>query len=88
MGPRGQGPRAREPIGPQGPRAPALNLMRLCSLSLIFFTADEGITFGGAIDRAAVDRAVDLAPSLIFWGPGAKGPGPGTQLAPRDPIGP
>ena len=37
---------------------------------------------------AAVDRAIDLAASLIFWGPGAWGPGPGTQLAPRDPGGP
>ena len=35
-----------------------------------------------------VDRAVDLAASLIFWGPGPKGPGPGTQLAPRDPRAP
>ena len=32
-----------------------------------------------------VDRAVDLAASLIFWGPGHKGSGPRTQLAPRDP---
>ena len=59
--------------------------MGLCSLNLIFFIAGERITFGGAVDRAAVDRAVDLAESSIFWGPGDKGPGPGTQLAPRDP---
>ena len=62
--------------------------MGLCSLNLIFLTVGEHITFGGALDRAAVDRAVDLAASLIFWGPGAKGPRPGTQLAPRDPGAP
>ena len=44
--------------------------MGLCSLNLTFFTAGERITFGGAVDRAAVDPAVDLAASLIFWGPG------------------
>ena len=64
------------------------NLMGPCSLNLIFLIAHERIRFGGAVDRAAVDRAIDLAASLIFWGPGAKGPGPGTQLAPRDPGAP
>ena len=59
-------------------------------LNLIFFTAGKCIVFGGAVDRAAVDRAVavDLAASLICWGPGAKVPLPGTQLAPRDPRAP
>ena len=55
--------------------------MSLCSLYLIFFTAGERITFCGA-----VDRAVDLATSLIFWGAAARGPGPGTQLAPTGPT--
>ena len=42
--------------------------------------------FGGLHrDRAAVDRAVDLALTLLS---GAQGPGPGTQLAPRDPGAP
>ena len=36
--------------------------------------------FGGAVDRAAVDHAVDLAASLIFWGPGAQGQGPNWPL--------
>ena len=62
--------------------------MDLCYLNLIFLIAHERITFGGAVDRAAVDRAVDLAASSVFWGPGAHGPGPGTQLAPRDPGAP
>ena len=30
------------------------------------FTAGERTTFGGAVDHAAVDRAIDLAASLIF----------------------
>ena len=38
--------------------------------------------------RAAVDRAVGLAASLIFWDPGGKRPGPGAQSAPKDPGGP
>ena len=41
--------------------------------------AGERITFSGAVDRAAVDRAVDLVASSIFWGPRAKVPGAGTQ---------
>ena len=48
--------------------------MGLCSLNLKFITAGERITFGGAVDRAAVDHAVDLAASFVFWGPGAQGP--------------
>ena len=38
-----------------------------------------------AVVRAAVDRAVDLARTLLS---GSQGPGPGTQLAPRDPGAP
>ena len=67
---------------------PVLNLMGLCSLHLIFLTVVERITFGGAVDRSAGDRAVDLAASARFWGLGAEGPGPGTQVAPRDPGSP
>ena len=40
------------------------NLMGPCSLNLIFLIAHERIRFGGAVDRAAVDRAVDLAGKL------------------------
>ena len=42
---------------------PTLNVMGLCSLNLTFFTAGEHIKFGRAVDRAAVDCAVDLAAS-------------------------
>ena len=56
--------------------------MGLCYLNLIFLIAHECITFGGAVDHAAVDRAVDLAASSIFLGPGGQGP------RARDPIGP
>ena len=87
-GPRAKGPGPGTRLAPRGPRVPTLNLMSLCSLNLIFFTDEECITFGGAVDRAAVDQANDLAASLTFWGPGAKGPGPGTRLAPRDPGAP
>ena len=61
-GPRAKS-RARDPVGPWGPRSPTLNLIGLCSLNLIFLTADERITFGGAVDLAAIDRAVDLVAS-------------------------
>ena len=57
----------------------------------IWKDSGECITFGGAVDRAAVDRAVDLAASFIFWRhvPRAQGQGhPGTQIAPRDPGAP
>ena len=37
-------------------------------------------SLGGGIDRAVDDDA-----RLSIWGPGSKGPGPVTQLAPRDP---
>ena len=37
-----------------------------------------------AVDRAAVDRAVDLARTLLSGAQG-QGPGLGTQLAPGDP---
>ena len=47
--------------------------MGIRSLNPIFFIAVERIAFGEAVDCAAVDRAVDLAASVIFWGPGAKG---------------
>ena len=40
------------------------NLMGPCSLNLIFLIAHERIRFGGAVGRAAVDRAVDLAGKL------------------------
>ena len=48
FGPGGQRPRAWDPIGPQGPRGPTLNLMGLCSLNFIFLAADERITFGAS----------------------------------------
>ena len=70
-------------------RQDCLSFRIIFNPNLTFFTAGKSITFGGAVDRAAaVDCAVDLAASLIFWGLGAKGSGPGTQLAPRDPETP
>ena len=41
------------------------NLMGPCSLNLICLIVHERIRFGGAVDRAAVDRAVDLAASSL-----------------------
>ena len=57
--------------------------MGRCPLNLTFFTAGEHITFGEAVDRAIDDAAV-----FRILGLGPKGPGPGTQLAPRDPGAP
>ena len=59
--------------------------MGLCSLNFTFSTAGERITFVVAVHRAAVDRSIDDAAIFTIWGPGAKGPGTGTQLAPGDP---
>ena len=44
--------------------------------------------FGRAVDRAAVDRAADLARTFLSGAQGGQGPERGTQLAPRDPGAP
>ena len=51
--------------------------MGLCSPSLIFLTAGERVTFGGAVDRAVDDASV-----FTILGPMGQGPGA------REPIGP
>ena len=77
----GPGAKGRGPNWPLGTQGPTVNLMGLCSLNLLFLIAGRRITFGRAVDRAAVDRAVAGGIFNIF---GPRGQG----LRARDPIGP
>ena len=78
-GAQGPGPRAGDPVGPLGPRGPTLNLTLLTPTTHI--TLYSCPLSGAAVDRAAVDHAVDLARTLLS---GDQGPGPRAG----DPIGP
>ena len=56
--------------------------MGLCFLNFIFLTAGERITLGGAVDRAAVDRAFDNVAVFTILGPRGQGPRAMDQIGP------